>query len=106
VRKSALFLLVIAAMLAVLVLPAALTPAVAEASINDVVWLDTAFKGSDPLLGYVQAYEAGATAVLKISILNTTGDTITIKGAKVKFDWTGGEYGANAGDYPATLATN
>jgi hypothetical protein len=106
VKKSALFLLVIAAMLAVLVLPAALTPAVAEASINDVVWLDTAFKGSDPLLGYVQAYEAGATAVLKISILNTTGDTITIKGAKVKFDWTGGEYGANAGDYPATLATN
>ncbi|MBN2099142.1 MAG: hypothetical protein JW753_06050 [Dehalococcoidia bacterium] len=105
-RKSALFLVVIATMLAALVLPVALGPASSEASINDVVWLDTVFKGSDPLLGYVQAYEAGATAVLKISILNTTGDTITIKGAKVKFDWTGGEYTANAGDYPGTLANN
>jgi hypothetical protein len=106
VRKSAMFLLLIGAMLAVLVLPAALMPVPAAASINDIVWLDTAFKGNDPLLGYVQAYESGATAVLKISILNTTGDTITIKGAKVKFDWTGGEYAAVEGDYPATLASN
>jgi hypothetical protein len=107
VRKSALFLLVITTMLAALVVPFALAPASAEAAINSVVWLDTAYKGSDPLLGsYVQAYEAGSTATLLVSIQNTTGDTITLKGAKVKFDWTGGEYVANAGDYPATLANN
>ena len=106
-RRSALFLLVIATVLAALALPVALAPASAEAAINSVVWLDTAYKGSDPLLGsYVQAYEAGSTATLLVSIQNTTGDTITLKGAKVKFDWTGGEYVANAGDYPATLANN
>jgi hypothetical protein len=107
VRKSALFLLVITTMLAALVVPFALAPASAEAAINSVVWLDTAYKGSDPLLGsYVQVYEAGSTATLLVSIQNTTGDTITLKGAKVKFDWTGGEYVANAGDYQATLANN
>ena len=90
VRKTALFILLIGAMLAAMLLPVALAPASTEAAINSVVWLDTAFKGNDPLLGYVQAYETGATAVLKISIQNTTGDTINIKGAKVKFDWTGG----------------
>jgi hypothetical protein len=103
-KRFGLFLLVIATMLAALVLPAALAPASAEAAINSVVWLDTTYKGNDPLLGYVQAYEAGSTAVLKISMQNTTGDTITIKGAKVKFDWTGGEYAATAGNYPTTLA--
>jgi len=106
VKKTAMFLLLIGAMLAAMVLPVALAPASAEAAINSIVWLDTAFKGNDPLLGYVQAYETGATAVLKVSIQNTTGDTITIKGAKVKFDWTGGEYAATAGNYPATLANN
>ena len=106
VKKTALFLLLIGAMLAAMVLPVALAPASAEAAIDSVVWLDTAFKGNDPLLGSVQAYETGATAVLKVSIQNTTGDTITIKGAKVKFDWTGGEYAATAGNYPATLANN
>ena len=106
-RKSALFLLVITTMLAALVVPFALAPASAEAAINYIVWLDTAYKGSDPLIGgYVQAYEAGSTATLLVSIQNTTGDTITLKGAKVKFDWTGGEYVANAGDYPGTLANN
>jgi hypothetical protein len=107
VRKSALFLLVITTMLAALVVPFALAPASVEAAINSIVWLDTAYKGSDPLIGgYVQAYEAGSTATLLVSIQNTTGDTITLKGAKVKFDWTGGEYVANVGDYPATLANN
>jgi hypothetical protein len=93
-------------MLAALVLPAALAPASADAAINSIVWLNTAYKGSDPLLGNVQAYEAGSTATLLVSMQNTTGDTITIKGAKVKFDWTGGEYAAAAGGYPATLANN
>jgi hypothetical protein len=106
VRKSAMFLLLIASMLVALVLPAALTPTPAAAEINAVIWLDTAFKGPDPLLGYIQAYEAGATAVLKVSIQNTTGDTITVKGAKVKFDWTGGEYAATADNFPTTLANN
>lgn len=105
-KRLGLYLLIIATMLATLVLPAALAPASAEAAINSIVWLDTAFKGADPLLGYVQAYETGATAVLKISILNTTGDTIAIKGARVKFDWTDGEYAATAANYPATLANN
>lgn len=96
-------------MLAALVLPAALAPAPAKAQISSFVWLDTAYKGYDPLLSnsyydYVQAYKAGSTAVLKIAIQNTTGETINIKGAKVKFDWTGGEYVANAADYPASLA--
>lgn len=105
-RRFGLFLLVIGAMLAAAVLPAALAPASAEAEINSIVWLNTAYKGSDPLLGYVQAYEAGSTATLLVSVQNTTGDTITIKGAKVKFDWTGGEYAATTGNYPATLANN
>ncbi len=103
-KRFGLFLLVTVAMLAALALPAALAPAPAKAEISSFVWLDTAFKGYDPLLGSVQAYKAGSTAVLKISIQNTTGETINIKGAKVKFDWTGGEYVANAADYPATLA--
>jgi hypothetical protein len=106
VRKTALFLLLIGAMLAAMVLPVALAPASAVADINTIVWLNTAYKGSDPLLGTIQAYEEGSTATLKISIQNTTGETITIKGAKVKFDWTGGEYAATAGNYPATLANN
>ncbi len=105
-KRTAMFLLLISAMLAALVLPAALTPTAAEAEINSVVWLNTAFKGTDPLLGYVQAYETGSTATLKVSFQNTTGDTITIKGAKVKFDWTGGEYAATTGNYPTTLANN
>ena len=105
-RKFGLFLLVIATMLAALVLPVALAPASTEAAINSIVWLNTAYKGSDPLLGYVQAYEAGSTATLLVSVQNTTGDTITIKGAKVKFDWTGGEYAATTGNYPTTLANN
>ena len=105
-RRFGLFLLVIGTMLAALVLPAALAPASADAAINSIVWLNTAYKGSDPLLGNVQAYEAGSTATLLVSMQNTTGDTITIKGAKVKFDWTGGEYAAAAGGYPATLANN
>jgi hypothetical protein len=106
VRKTALFLLLIGAMLAAMVLPVALAPASAVADINTIVWLNTAYKGSDPLLGTIQAYEEGSTATLKISIQNTTGETITIKGAKVNFDWTGGEYAATAGNYPATLANN
>jgi hypothetical protein len=105
-KRFGLFLLVIATMLAALVLPAALSPASAEAAINSIVWLNTAYKGSDPLLGNVQAYEVGSTATLLVSVQNTTGDTITIKGAKVKFDWTGGEYAATAGNYPTTLANN
>jgi hypothetical protein len=107
VRRFGLFLLVIAVMLAALTLPAALTPTPAEASINSIVWLDTAYKGYDPLLDtYVQAYEAGSTATLAISLQNTTGDDMEIKGAKVNFDWTDGEYTAAAGGYPATLASN
>jgi hypothetical protein len=106
VKKTAMFLLLIGAMLAAMVLPVALAPASAVADINSIVWLDTAYKGSDPLLGTVQAYEEGSTATLKVSVQNTTGETITIKGAKVKFDWTGGEYAATAGNYPATLANN
>lgn len=104
-KRSGLFLVLIGAMLAALVLPAALSPVSTEAAINSVVWLDTAYKGYDPLLGdTVQAYVAGSTAVLKVSIQNTTGDDITIRGAKVKFDWTGGEYAAIAGNYPTALA--
>lgn len=107
VRRLGLFLLVIATMLAALVLPATLAPAPAQASINSMVWLDTVYKGYDPLLDtYVQAYEAGSTAVLAVSLQNTTGDDMQIKGAKVTFDWTGGEYAAADGDYPATLASN
>ena len=105
-KRFGLFLLVIATMLAALVLPAALSPASAEAAINSIVWLNTAYKGYDPLLGNVQAYETGSTTTLLVSMQNTTGDTITIKGAKVKFDWTGGEYAATTGNYPTTLANN
>ncbi len=81
-----------------------LAPASAEAGVSHVVWLDTAYKGSDPLLGVVQAYEAGSTATMKAWMRNTTGEDLSIRGAKVKFDWQGGEYAASPGDFPATLA--
>lgn len=106
-RRFAVLLVVIANMLAALVLPAVLAPASAEAAINSVVWLDTAYKGADPLLGgNVQAYETGSTANLLVSIQNTTGENITIKGAKVKFDWTGGEYAATTDNSLTTLGNN
>jgi hypothetical protein len=106
VKRFRLFIMALVMLLVVPVSMVALAPASAEAAINSVVWLDTTYKGNDPLLGYVQAYEAGSTVTLKIFIQNTTEDTMTIKGAKVKFDWTGGEYAAAAGGYPATLANN
>ena len=105
VRKTALFLMLVVAMLTALVLPAALVPAPAKADINSVLWLNTAFKGNDPMLGYVQAYQTGATATLLVSFQNTMADTLTIKGAKVKFDWANGEYAATAGNFPTTLAS-
>ena len=105
-RKPAFLLLVMGLMLVALVLPAALAPAPAVAAISSVTWLNTACKGTDALLGgTVQAYEAGSAATLQVSVLNTTGETIEIKGAKVKFDWAGGEYAATD-NYPATLANN
>ena len=104
VRRFRLFIMALVVLLVVPVSMVALAPASAEAEVNYVVWLNAAYKGSDPLLGYVQAYEAGSTATLKIFIQNTTEDDITINGVKVEFDWTGGEYEANEGDYPATLA--
>ncbi len=105
-RKSAFLLIVIGMVFAALVLPAALAPAPASAAIGSLVWLNTAYKGSDLLLGgTIQAYEAGSTATLLVSLQNTTGETIEIKGAKVEFDWAGGEYAATD-NYPATLANN
>jgi hypothetical protein len=105
VKRFRLFIMAIVTLLVVPVSMVAMAPASAEAGINSVVWLDTAYKGDDPLLGTnVQAYEAGSTAVLHISIQNTTGDNITVKGAKVKLDWAGGEYAATTGNYPTTLA--
>jgi hypothetical protein len=107
VKRLRLFIMAIVTLLVVPASMVALAPTSVEAGINSFVWLDTAYKGDDPLLGTnVQAYEAGSTATLLVSIQNTTGDTITIKGAKVKFDWTGGEYAATAGNYPTTLASN
>ncbi len=104
-KKCAFLLMVTGVMFAALALPVALSPAPATAAISSMVWLDTAYKGVDTLLGgEVQAYQAGSTATLLISIQNTTGETIEIKGAKVQFDWTGGDYASD--NYPATLASN
>lgn len=104
-RKPAFLLMVIGIMFVVLALPAALAPAPAVAAISSTTWLNTAYKGADALLGgTVQAYQAGSTATLQVSVLNTTGETIEIKGAKVEFDWAGGEYASD--NYPATLANN
>ncbi len=105
-RKPARLLIIIGIVLAALVLPAALAPAPAAATVDSVVWLNTAYKGADPLLGGdVQAYAAGSTATILISIQNTTGEAIEITGAKVEFDWAGGEYAATD-NYPASLANN
>lgn len=105
-RKPARLLMVIGAVFAALVLAAALAPAPAAAAISSAVWLNTAYKGADPLLGgTVQAYEGGSTGTVLISIQNATGETIEIKGAKVEFDWAGGEYAATD-NYPAALASN
>lgn len=85
---------------------ACLAPAPATAAINSATWLNTAYKGPDTLLGGgVQAYEAGSRATLLVSVLNTTGETIEITGARVVFDWAGGEYAATD-NYPVTLADN
>ncbi len=104
-RRTAFVLGVIGIALAALVLPAALAPAPAAAAISSMVWLNTAYKGAEPLLGgTVQAYQSGSTATLLVSIQNNTGEAIEIKGARVEFDWTGGKYATDT--YPATLAVN
>lgn len=106
-RKPASLTTVIGAIFVVLVmLITAMAPAPAVAAISSTTWLNTAYKGADALLGgMVQAYQAGSMAALQVSVLNTTGETIEIKGAKVEFDWAGGEYAATD-NYPATLADN
>ncbi len=96
----------LAALLAVPMSMMALGPASAEAEIGNVVWMNTAYKGSDPLLGAVQAYQAGSTATVDVFLQNTAGEALSVTGARVKLDWASGEYAASSGGYPATLAPN
>ncbi len=104
VKRYVLAVVVVLALLLAPVSMMALAPADAEAAISHALWLNTAYRGTDPLLGSVQAYEAGSTATLQVLVLNNAGSAVTLKGAKVKFDWAGGEYAAAAGSYPSALA--
>ncbi|MCX5991651.1 MAG: hypothetical protein NTZ04_04915 [Chloroflexi bacterium] len=103
-KKLALLLLPVVSIAAVLA-GVILVPSPASASINAGVWINSAYKGTDSLYGAgaIVAYVAGDNATLKVGITNDTGNTINIKGAKVKFDWTGGEYKAATADYPSSL---
>ena len=103
-KKLALLLLPVVSIAAVLA-GVILVPSPASASINPGVWINSAYKGPDSLYGpgAIVAYAAGSTATLKVAINNDTGNTINIKGAKVKFGWADGEYTAAEADYPSSL---
>jgi hypothetical protein len=103
-KKLALLLLAVVSIAAVLA-GVILVASPASAGVNNGMWINSAYKGIDPLYGggAIVAYVAGDNATLKVAITNDTGDTINIKGAKVKFDWAGGEYTAAATDYPSSL---
>ena len=97
-RIGPLFLLVGLILAGVLLMPTS-----AQASIGSHVWLDTAFKGYDSFYGTnVEAYDNGSTATLKVQIKNDTQGFIIVQGAKLRFDWTGGEY--TTPDSPITVA--
>ncbi|OGO01142.1 MAG: hypothetical protein A2Y72_07235 [Chloroflexi bacterium RBG_13_53_26] len=76
-------------------------PGLASAGITSAQWSETAYNGLDDFYGTtVVAYEAGSTAKLAVSVQNTGVYDITIKSAKVTFDW-GEEYSTT--DFPSQV---
>jgi len=83
------------------VLAAVAVPGAALAGVSSYNWAETAYVGFDSFYGgSVVAYETGSTAKLTASVNNNTAGDITIKEAKIKFDW-GQEYAATS--YPTEI---
>ena len=59
----------------------------AQAAITNVYWVDAVYQGSDPLLGNVNAYESGSTAVLNVVVENNNDDDIDVMGVSLDVDW-------------------
>jgi len=100
------FALVFAVGFTLAALVAMIVPGTAQAGISSYNWAETAYVGTDSFYGGpVVAYKAGSTAKLTAAVFNDTAGTadITIKEAKIKFDW-GQEYAATA--YPTEIRDN
>lgn len=76
-------------------------PGSAGAAIVSHQWAETVFSSWDDFYGsQVHAYQAGSTAKLNVKVYNEQPGDITIKEAKIKFDW-GQEYAATV--YPTEI---
>jgi hypothetical protein len=77
-------------------------PGSAGAAIVSRQWAETAYAGTDDFYGTtVYAYEAGSTAKLTVKVYNGESGDVTIKDAKIQFDW-GQEYAATV--WPAEIS--
>jgi hypothetical protein len=102
VKRSFALVLVVSFIFAALA--AVIVPKAAQADVTSYNWAETAYRGYDSFYATnVVAYETGSAAKLTASVLNNTTADITIKEAKIKFDW-GQEYAAT--DYPAEIRDN
>lgn len=103
-RRFGLLIIALVTLLVAPVLMIGLGPVSVKADIGSASWLGAVYKGYDSLLGtYVQAFEVGSTATLMIGMRNDEENPLEIKRVKVEFDWDGGLYEAQPGDYPALL---